>query len=560
MSHIGRRGPEDKGSGSERAPTYDPVVSDELPQTIGGVVTRAAETFGDAEAFVDGDVSLSFVELAAAVERAARAFIASGVEPGDRVAIWGPNCLEWAVAELGLHTAGAVLVPLNTRFKSKEAAYILGTARARLLFTVSDFLDTDYVALLADVDGLDALEETVVLRGTTRSGTTAWSDFLARADQVTPEAAAERAAAVDGEDTSDILFTSGTTGNPKGAMLRHAAGIRAYDAWSTVVGLRAGDRYLIINPFFHAFGLKAGILASLIKGATILPQPVFDVPTVMARVPEDRITMLPGPPAIYQTILNHPDLERFDMSSLRLAVTGAAAIPVEMVRRMYDTLGFETVVTGYGLTESHGIATMCRHDDDPETIATTSGRAIPDVEVVVVDDHGNEVARGEPGEVVIRGYNLMTGYFEDPDQTAEAIDADGWLHTGDVAVMDERGYIDITDRKKDMFIQGGFNAYPAEIESLLLDHPDIAQVAVVGVPDDRLGEVGMAYVVPTVGRRPDEATIVAWAREHMANYKAPRHVEIVEALPMNASNKVLKYELRERAIAATSGTRTTRSD
>ncbi|MET1050559.1 MAG: FadD3 family acyl-CoA ligase [Acidimicrobiales bacterium] len=522
-------------------------MSDDLPQTIGAVVTRAAERFGDAEAFVDGAVSLSFVELAAEVERSARAFIASGIEPGDRVAIWGPNCVEWAIAELGLHSAGAVLVPLNTRFKSKEAAYVIGKARARLLFTVTDFLDTDYVALLDGVEGLDCVEETITLRGASPAGTTPMTEFLARADQVSADAAAERAAGVAGEDTSDILFTSGTTGNPKGAMLRHAAGIRAYDAWSTVVGLREGDRYLIINPFFHAFGLKAGILASLIKGATILPQPVFDVPTVMARVPIDRITMLPGPPAIYQTILNHPDLERFDMSSLRLAVTGAAPVPVEMVNRMYDTLGFETVVTGYGLTEVHGIATMCRHDDDPETIANTDGRAIPDVEVRVVDDEGNEVPRGEPGEVVIRGYNVMSGYFEEPEQTAETIDADGWLHTGDIAVMDERGYIDITDRMKDMFIQGGFNAYPAEIESLLLDHPDIAQVAVIGVPDERLGEVGMAFVVPTTGTRPDEAAIVAWAREAMANYKAPRYVAIVEALPMNASNKVLKYELRDQA-------------
>jgi HIP---CoA ligase len=533
------------------APTIR-VVTEELPQTIGEVVRRAAERFGEAEAFVDGDLRRSFTELAGEVELAAGAFIASGIEPGDRVAIWAPNCYEWAVAELGLHTAGAVLVPLNTRFKGREAGYVIGTARARMLFTVTDFLDTDYVALLDGVDGLESLEEIVILRGavpggasdTQRSGAgarvTAWSDFFARGDGV------RVVVAVDGEDTSDILFTSGTTGAPKGAMLRHAAGIRAYDAWSSVVGLREGDRYLIVNPFFHAFGLKAGILACLLKGATILPHPVFDVAAVMARIPVDRITMLPGPPAIYQTILNHPDLDSFDMSSLRLAVTGAAAIPVEMVRRMYDTLGFETVVTGYGLTESHGIATMCRHHDDPETIATTSGRAIPDVEVLVVDDDGNEVPRGEPGEVLIRGYNLMTGYFEDPGQTAEAIDGDGWLHTGDIGVMDERGYLDITDRKKDMFIVGGFNAYPAEIESLLLAHDDIAQVAVVGVPDQRLGEVGMAFVVPTTGRRPHEDGIIAWARETMANYKAPRYVEIVDALPMNASNKVLKYELRER--------------
>ena len=529
-------------------------MSDEdLPQTIGAVVTRAAERFGDAEAFVDGDVTLSFTDLAVEVERVARAFVASGVEPGDRIAIWGPNCLEWALAELGLHTAGAVLVPLNTRFKGKEASYVLGKSGARMLFTVTDFLDTDYVALLEGASGLDALEETVVLRGATRAGLTSWDDFVVRADQVDTAAVRDRAASIGGDDLSDILFTSGTTGNPKGAMLRHAAGIKAFDAWATVVGLREGDRYLIINPFFHAFGLKAGILASLIKGATILPQPVFDVPTVMERVPRDRISMLPGPPAVYQTILNHPDLERFDMTSLRLAVTGAAPIPVELVNRMKDTLGFETVVTGYGLTESHGIATMCRHDDDPETIANTDGRAIPDVEVLVVDDDGNEVPRGEPGEVVIRGYTVMSGYFDDVEQTAETIDADGWLHTGDIAVMDERGYIDITDRKKDMFIQGGFNAYPAEIESLLLDHPDIAQVAVIGVPDERLGEVGMAFVVPTTGSRPDEGGIVAWARENMANYKAPRYVEFVDALPMNASNKVLKTELRSRAEARLGG-------
>ncbi len=518
-------------------------MSDErLPKTIGEVVQRAADRFGDAEAFVDGEVRRSFRELAADVDEAARAFVASGIQPGDRVAIWAPNCFEWAVAELGLHTAGAVLVPLNTRFKGREAGYVLGTSRARMLFTVTDFLDTDYVALLDGVEGLESVEETVVLRGSVPDGCTSWAGFLGRGEGTDVDVP------IDGDATSDILFTSGTTGSPKGAMLRHAAGIKAYDAWATVVGLREGDRYLIINPFFHAFGLKAGILASLIKGATILPHPVFDVPSVMARIPVDRISMLPGPPAIYQTILNHPDLDSFDMSSLRLAVTGAAAIPVEMVRRMYDTLGFETVVTGYGLTESHGIATMCRHDDDPETIATTSGRAIPDVEVKIVDDDGVEAPRGEPGEVVIRGYNLMTGYFEDPERTAETIDAEGWLHTGDVGVMDERGYIDITDRKKDMFIVGGFNAYPAEIESLLLAHEDIAQVAVVGVPDDRLGEVGMAFVVATTGRRPEEATIIAWARETMANYKAPRYVEIVAALPMNASNKVLKYELRERGL------------
>ncbi|MDQ1479049.1 MAG: HIP---CoA ligase, partial [Actinomycetota bacterium] len=344
----------------------------------------------------------------------------------------------------------------------------------------------------------------------------------------------------------DILFTSGTTGAPKGAMLMHAASIRAYEAWSDVVGLREGDRYLIVNPFFHAFGLKAGILASLLKGATIVPHPIFDVPSVMQRIPEERITMLPGPPAIFQTILNHPDLDQFDFSTLRLSVTGAAPITTEMIIAMREKLGFENVVTGYGLTEAHGIATMCRHDDDPETIAKTSGRAIPGVEVRLVDEGGSEVATGEPGEVVVRGYNLMKGYLDNPAATAEAIDADGWLHTGDIAVADAAGNINITDRMKDMFIVGGFNAYPAEIEKMITAHPAVAAVAVVGVPDQRLGEVGMAFVIAATGMAIDTDELIAWCRERMANYKVPRYVEVVDELPLNASNKVLKVELRER--------------
>jgi acyl-CoA synthetase (AMP-forming)/AMP-acid ligase II len=325
-------------------------------------------------------------------------------------------------------------------------------------------------------------------------------------------------------------------------MCTHGQTLRAYDAWADVVGLREGDRYLIVNPFFHAFGYKAGLVASLLKGATIVPHAVFDPATVLARVPEERITMLPGPPALYQTILNSPELSKHDISSLRLAVTGAAAIPVELILRMRKELTFENIVTGYGLTEACGIATMCRHDDDPETIAKTSGRAIPGVEVRLARD----------GELLVRGYNVMSGYFEDPDGTAEAIDSDGWLHTGDIAEMDDGGNVRITDRKKDMFIVGGFNAYPAEIENLMLGDDRIAQVAVVGVPDERLGEVGVAFVVPrsdfeaTAGT-PDE--IVAWCRDHMANYKVPRRVVLVDALPLNASGKVLKYQLRERAQA-----------
>jgi HIP---CoA ligase len=524
-------------------------------QTIPAVLERAAERWGTAEGLVEQDRRLTFADLAAAADGAARAYVARGIEAGDRVAIWAPNMGDWVIAALGAFRAGAVVVTVNTRFKGGEAAHVVRTAGARLLVTVTDFLDTDYVALLAAAGVPDCVEEIVALAGAAPAGGTTpavtWADFLAGGAAVDPAATAARAAALDPGDVSTIIFTSGTTGAPKGASLRHGAAVRAYTDWADVVGLTAGDRYLIVNPFFHTFGLNAGIVACLITGATIVPHAVFDVPQVMRRVDEEGITMLPGPPSVYQTILDHPELDRFDLSTLRLAVTGAAAVPVEMVRRMRSELSFRTIVTGYGLTEATGIATMCRHDDDPETIATTSGRAIPDVEVAVVDEAGKPVPAGEPGEVVVRGYNVMAGYFGDPGATSATIDGDGWLHTGDVGVMDDRGNLRITDRTKDMFVVGGFNAYPAEIENMMMEHPAVSQVAVIGVPDHRLGEVGRAYVVPRDGATVDGAALIDWCRERMANYKVPRSVEVVDALPLNAVGKVQKFVLRELSRAGT---------
>lgn len=521
-------------------------VPDDLPTTVAGALERAATLFVDEEALVDGDLRLNWVELLEQVDLAARALIALDVEPGDRVAIWAQNTAEWVIAACAIHRIGAVLVPLNTRFKGHEATYILTTSGARVLFTVSDFLDTDYVAML-DRRELPDLQHVVVLRGPAREGTVQWSEFLDGAAATGPDEAHDRAARIRPDDLCDILFTSGTTGLPKGAMLTHGASVRAYWSWSSVVGLERGDRYLVINPFFHGFGLKSGILASILKGATILPHPVFDIPSVMSRVEEERITMLPGPPTVYQTMLDHPDLASFDLSTLRLSVTGAAAVPVELIRRMRSELTFRTIVTGYGLTEATGIATMCRHDDDPEIIANTAGRAIPDVQVVVVDEDGKVLPSGTPGEVLIRGYVVMKGFFRNPEATAEAVDADGWLHSGDVGVLDEAGNLRITDRMKDMFIVGGFNAYPAEIENAIMRHPSVNQVAVIGVPDLRMGEVGMAFVIPRPGTTIDPDEFVAWCREQMANYKVPRHVRIVDEFPLNASGKVLKYRLREDA-------------
>ncbi len=491
--------------------------------TVGGLVRSAGDRFGPREAVVDGDTRMTFAGLSAAVDQAARAAIAIGVERGDRVCIWAPNRWEWIVAALATLSVGGVLVPINTRFKRNEAAYVIERSGAKVIFTVGDFLGTNYLEML---DGLDITKISLEGRG--------WSEFVLRSDEISLADLEKRTVQVTPDDLSDIMFTSGTTGKPKGVMTTHAQTLRVFDTWSGIVGLREGDRYLIVNPFFHTFGYKAGFIACLMRGATIVPHAVFDVPQVLEKIRAEKISMLPGPPTLYQQVLNTPD--RGDLSSLRLAVTGAAVVPVELIKRMRDELTFETILTAYGLTESSGVVTMCREDDDPETIANTSGRAIPDVEVRITDE----------GEIVVRGYNVMQGYYEDPDATAQTIDADGWLHTGDIGVMDERGYVRITDRLKDMFIVGGFNAYPAEIENELLAHPKVAQAAVVGAPDERLGEVGCAFVVPRAGETVDPDEVIAWSKERMANYKVPRRVEVVDALPLNASGKVLKYELRER--------------
>jgi acyl-CoA synthetase (AMP-forming)/AMP-acid ligase II len=519
--------------------------------TIPRMIRRSAERWGERHAVADGSVVLTFRGLADEVTRAARSLIALGVAPGDRIAVWAPNAWEWVVSALAVHAVGGALVPINTRFKGGEAAGVLEKSGARVLFTVNGFLGADYVALLRQSGAdLPALGSIVVMRGDAPEGTRSWAHFLAAGESVSAGEAEARALAVAPGDVCDILFTSGTTGRPKGVPCTHAQTLRAFRDWSDTVGLRAGDRYLVVLPFFHSFGYKAGLLASLMMGATVLPEPVFDAGVVLARIGRDRVTVLPGPPSLYQAILARPDLGEHELSSLRLAVTGAAAIPVELIHRMRRELAFETVITGYGLTESSGMATMCREGDDPETIARTSGRAIPGVEVQVAGDDGRELPRGEPGEVRIRGYNVMAGYHRDPEETAAVKGPDGWLRTGDVGVMDERGYLRITDRMKDMFIVGGFNAYPAEIERILLGHEAVAQAAVVGAPDPRLGEVGVAFVVLRPGASLDPEALVAWSRERMANYKVPRRVSLVTELPVNATGKVLKYKLREQVCAS----------
>ncbi len=520
--------------------------------TVPRLVEDAADRRPDAEAVVDGDIRLTYGELAQATLDVTRGLMASGVARGDRVAVWAPNSAQWIAAALGVLGAGGILVTLNTRFKGAEAAYILRASGARTLFTVRGFLGVDYPALL-EGEELGQLSDIVVLRehGAAPAADTSsvgpvrpLGDLVDAGSRVPVEAAIDRGRQVEGNDVSDLLFTSGTTGNPKGATSTHAVSLRTFGTWASIVGLRADDRYLVVNPFFHTFGYKAGILACLMTGATILPEAVFDADRVLETVAAQRVSVLPGPPTLYQSILGHPRRGDYDLRSLRLGVTGAAVVPVELVEAMRDELGFDTVLTAYGLTESCGTVTMCRRNDSPVLVATTSGRAIPDLEVRVVGPEG-EVSPGDPGEIVVRGYTVMDGYWNDPEATAGAIDAEGWLHTGDVGTMDADGYVRITDRVKDMFVVGGFNAYPAEIEAMLRGSPAIAQVAVIGVPDQRMGEVGCAFVVASAEAGPDLAReLVEWSRSIMANYKAPRHVEFLDALPVNAGGKVLKTELR----------------
>jgi HIP---CoA ligase len=547
------------GIGGAPADQEDPRA-DLIWGTVPRLVEDAARRHGSAEALVDGELRLTYAQLAEEVDRYARAFMANGVAAGDRVAVWAPNCAEWMLAALGLLRAGGVLVPLNTRFKGGEAAYIIRNAGASVLVTVRGFLGVDYPALLAGQDTGD-LARIILLRDEHDDGpseeagvtvpVTGLDAFLAAGEGVDPADVAARAAAVRSDDISDLIFTSGTTGHPKGASATHAQSLRTFGTWSSIVGLTAGDRYLVVNPFFHTFGYKAGILACVMAGATVVPEPVFDASAVMARIGSEHISVLPGPPTLYQTLLSDPRRAEHDLSSLRLGVTGAAVVPVELVQAMRDELGFDTVLTAYGLTESCGTVTMCRRSDPPEIVAATSGRAIPGLEVRAVAA-GTDVAPGEPGEIVVRGYTVMPGYWGNEAATAEAIDAGGWLHTGDIGVLDPAGNVTITDRVKDMFVVGGFNAYPAEIEAILRGHEAVGQVAVVGVPDARMGEVGCAYIVPTEAAAAETdpvdlgRAILSWSRGAMANYKVPRSVVLVGALPVNASGKVLKRELRQR--------------
>ncbi|MCH9730593.1 MAG: 3-((3aS,4S,7aS)-7a-methyl-1,5-dioxo-octahydro-1H-inden-4-yl)propanoate--CoA ligase FadD3 [Actinomycetia bacterium] len=501
-------------------------------RTTPAVLDRIAHERPDHPAVVTDHRTLTFAELRSEVRRAAAAIIDLGVRPGDCVAIWAPNTWHWVVACLATHHAGAVLVPLNTRYTADEATDILLRTAVPLLFASGEFLGADKAASV-DRDALPALRHLVRIPIDKADGT--WDEFIGGGSVAAMDQVDARAAAVDPNDVSDVLFTSGTTGRSKGVRCAHRQSLEASAAWAACGQVTSEDRYLCVNPFFHNFGYKAGILACLQTGATLVPQLTFDPLQAMRAAQDHGITVLPGPPTIFQTLLDHPERSDYDLTSLRFAVTGAATIPVVLIERMQHELDIDIVLTAYGLTEASGFGTMCRADDDAVTVATTSGRPIADFELRI----------GDKGEVLLRGPNVMLGYLDDPEATAAAIDAEGWLHTGDVGELDDACNLRITDRLKDMYICGGFNVYPAEVEQALTRLEGVAEAAVIGVPDDRLGEVGKAFVVALPGSELDAQTVIDYTREHLANFKTPRSVEFLDTLPRNPSGKVVKPQLRD---------------
>lgn len=521
-------------------------------RTTPQALRRAAELWPDREAIADvqsgESVRWTWSELAEHVRRFAAALIETGLQPGERVLVWAPNTRHWVVAGLGIQYAGGVLVPANTRYTGAEALELVERTSAPVAVVVGEFLGSERISQLTEAAGgsLDGTPLKAIVRvpvgGTESASSDVIREWEAFTDTATDESLAEaerRADAVSGDDVADILFTSGTTGKSKGVVALHKQTLAGSRAWGANGGINETDHYLVLNPFFHTFGYKAGFLVCTLFGARIVPLAVYKPDQAMALIQSEQVSVLPGAPTIFQTLLDAPDRTQYDLSSLRLAVTGAAIVPVVLVERMQSDLGLDTVVTAYGLTECSGFVTTCRPDDSDETVANTCGRAF----------EGMEITIGDSGEVLARGAMVMAGYLDDPENTAKTIDADGWLHTGDVGELDSQGNLRITDRLKDMYISGGFNVYPAEIEQALARLPGVTDSAVIGVADERLGEVGKAFIQRSTDAEGAELTadaVSSFLSETLAGFKLPREIEIVDALPRNAMGKVVKPELRGR--------------
>lgn len=524
--------------------------------TLPSVIAHAAQFHGDRAFSIDEDGrSTSFAEFERRVMRCGNDLLAAGIEPGDRVAILAPNSTAWVVAASAVMAIGAIMVPVNTRFKGPEIRYALEKCGAAGLMTVGEFLGTDYEAMaISACGGPGHGRPTNDLPGLKLIRRIDGPDF-APAEVAAAEKARyrEAAAKVTPQTTADILFTSGTTGMPKGAMHGHGQSIWMSLYYSWCNDLRPTDRTAIVNPFFHSFGYRSGWVSALLTGMTMFPLTRFDPGAMLELIERERISQLSGAPAVFFSLMEHPDFATRDFSSLRTGHTGGAKTPPDIIRACFDKLGFDIFLTSYGQTESTAMISSNLPGDPVEAIVETVGRPMPEVELRFVDPEGQDVLHGERGELLVRGPNLMQGYFQDPEQTAKTIDADGWLHTGDVAVMDENGRLRILDRLKDVVIVGGFNAYSLEIEIMLADHPSIAEVAVIGLPDERMGEVTAACVVLQPGTNLTLKELTGWAKERMANYKVPRYLFVKGTFPRTPMGKIQKFELRQAAIEELAG-------
>ena len=514
-----------------------------LPRTIPGIVFHQAEVRPGHAALIDGEVTLTYAAVREAMLALAAALVGAGLRQGDRIGIWLPNGAPWVIACLGAQAAGGVIVPLNTRYKAGEAEPMLAKARVRFLIHAERFADSDFTAMLGAMV-LPHLERCIAVSPDAPAGD-AFSAFLASGDAEARAEAEARLAALGPDDVADILFTSGTTGTPKGVVATHGQNVRTYAEWNRATTLRDDDRYLVIWPFCHCSGYKSGWLAGFIAGATVIPMATFDVDRVIEATARLAVTFLPGPPTVFQALLVRAE-DPAAQTALRVVGTGGTMIDPALIRAIRSRLGTEVVYAGYGLTECCGTATMIRGDDPPEMVVHSSGRAIPGTELATMAANGALLPAGAEGELVTRGFHVMQGYLDDPAATAQVIDAAGWLHTGDLGTIDADGFVHITGRAKDMYIAGGFNCYPAEIENTIQMHPAVREVAVIGAPDARLGEVGLAFVAwndAAVTR--DGDALIAWCRDRMANYKVPRAVHFVDALPRNAMGKVEKFRLTQ---------------
>lgn len=518
-----------------------------LEETIGRALARTAATLGDREALiaVEQGVRLTYAQLLERVDEVARGLLAAGIEPGDRVGIWSPNRSEWTLVQYATARIGAILVTINPAYRASELRYALQQSGCRMLVAAPAFKSSDYRAIVAEVrDELPDLERIVWFDDPT------WQELLDGGRDVAATAVPEVELGLDPNDAINIQYTSGTTGFPKGATLSHRNILNNGLLVGNGCRYDEHDRICVPVPFYHCFGMVMGNLAALAHGACIvLPGLAFEPAATLRAVAAERCTSLYGVPTMFIAMLADPSFGDHDLSSLRTGIMAGSPCPAEVMRRVIDEMHMTEVTICYGMTETSPVSAQTAPDDPLEQRITTVGRVHPHVEVKVIDPGtGETVPRGETGEYCTRGYSVMRGYWEDPAKTAEAIDADGWMHTGDLATMDADGYLQIVGRSKDMVIRGGENVYPREIEEFLYTHPDVADVQVIGIPDERFGEEIMAWIVPRAGATVDEDGIRAYCRGSIAHYKVPRYVRVVEAFPMTVTGKVQKFRMREQAI------------